>query len=357
MLFRRPVAGNLSWVGLLLLHVFDQDLTSFNTLGLRSHARAFVRCVSAEQAQALSELAGDYQNVFILGGGSNVVLAPELDCLVIKVETTGVQLLDQTRDEWIIEAQAGERWHDFVEHCIEQGWYGLENLALIPGTVGAAPVQNIGAYGVELDQRFHSLVAWDMRDRRLVEMSAQDCGFSYRNSVFKQAGQGRWLILRVRLRLPKVWHPVLNYPDLQRHPVLLAAGDGVTARQIFDAVREIRQSKLPDPAVLGNAGSFFKNPVVAAAAYEMLKKEHAGLVAYSQPDGSYKLAAGWLIDQAGWKGRRMGAAGVHERQALVLVNGGGAKAGDIAALADAIRADIARRFGVTLEQEPVNVGA
>lgn len=343
-------------MGLLLLHVIDQDLTSFNTLGLRSHARAFVRCESADQAQALSDLADDYRHVFILGGGSNVVLAPELDCLVIKVETVGVRLLRETDDEWIVEAQAGERWHDFVEHCIAQGWNGLENLALIPGTVGAAPVQNIGAYGVELDQRFHSLVAWDMRDRRLVEMAAQDCGFSYRNSVFKQAEQGRWLILRVRLRLPKAWHPVLNYPDLQRHPVLHAVGDGVTARQIFDAVCEIRQGKLPDPAILGNAGSFFKNPVVTATAYEGLKKTHSDLVAYPQPDGTYKLAAGWMIDHAGWKGSRMGAAGVHERQALVLVNGGGANAGDIAALADAITADIAARFGVELEQEPVKVG-
>lgn len=339
-----------------MLHVIDQDLTSFNTLGLRSHARAFVRCESADQAQALSDLADDYRHVFILGGGSNVVLAPELDCLVIKVETAGVRLLRETDDEWIVEAQAGERWHDFVEHCIAQGWNGLENLALIPGTVGAAPVQNIGAYGVELDQRFHSLVAWDMRDRRLVEMAAQDCGFLYRNSVFKQAEQGRWLILQVRLCLPKAWRPVLNYPDLQRHPVLQAAGERVTARQIFDAVCEIRQGKLPDPAILGNAGSFFKNPVVTATAYEGLKKTHSDLVAYPQPDGTYKLAAGWMIDHAGWKGSRMGAAGVHERQALVLVNGGGANAGDIAALADAITADIAARFGVELEQEPVKVG-
>ncbi len=338
-----------------MLQVTDQDLTSFNTLGLRSHARAFVRCESADQAPALSDLADHYQNVFVLGGGSNVVLAPELDCLVIKVETAGVRLLSETDDAWIVEAQAGERWHDFVEYCITQGWNGLENLALIPGTVGAAPVQNIGAYGVELDQRFHGLTAWDMRDRRLVDMSVQDCGFSYRNSVFKQAEPGRWLILQVRFRLPKAWRPVLDYPDLQRHAVLQAAGDRVTARQIFDAVCEIRQSKLPDPAVLGNAGSFFKNPVVSAAVYERLRKEHPDLVAYRQPDGSFKLAAGWMIDRAGWKGRHMGAAGVHERQALVLINGGGANANDIAALADMIRADILARFGVQLEQEPVTV--
>lgn len=355
--FCRAAAGLFVFqTGLLLLHAIDQDLTSFNTLGLRSHAQAFVRCASAQQAQALSALADGYPRVFILGGGSNVVLAPELDCLVIKVETAGVQLLAETADTWIVEAQAGETWHDFVGYCVAQGWNGLENLALIPGTVGAAPVQNIGAYGVELDQRFHSLVAWDMQDKRLVEMGPEACGFSYRNSFFKQAEQGRWLILTVRFSLPKAWRPVLGYPDLQRHPVLRAAGADVTARQIFDAVCHIRQSKLPDPAVLGNAGSFFKNPVVDAAAYKALAQAHPGLVAYPQPDGSYKLAAGWLIDRAGWKGRRMGAAGVHERQALVLVNYGGAGAGDIAALAEAVKADILARFGVSLEQEPVRVG-
>lgn len=339
-----------------MLHVVDQDLTSFNTLGLRSRARSFVRCESAEQLRALSDLADAYRDVFILGGGSNVVLASELDCLVIKMDNVGVRLLSETDDEWVVEAQAGEQWHGFVEHCIDQGWNGLENLALIPGTVGAAPVQNIGAYGVELDQRFHSLLAWNMREQRLVEMGAKECGFSYRNSFFKQAGQGRWLIVAVRFCLPKRWTPVLSYPDLQRHPVLQAAGADATARQIFDAVGQIRQSKLPDPAVQGNAGSFFKNPVIIARAYEALKKAHPGLVAYPQPDGAYKLAAGWLIEQAGWKGRRVGAAGVHDRQALVLVNDGGATADDIVALASAIKTDIAARFGVDLEQEPVQVG-
>ncbi len=339
-----------------MLHVVDQDLTSFNTLGLRSCARAFVRCTSVDQAQALSALAADYQHVFILGGGSNVVLAPHLDCLVVKVETRGIKLLSQSDDECIVEAQAGEVWHDFVGYCVDQGWHGLENLALIPGTVGAAPVQNIGAYGVELDQRFHSLVAWDMRESKLLEMGPQACGFSYRNSFFKQAEPGRWLILKVRFCLTKIWHAVLGYPDLQHHPVLQAAGAQVTARQVFDAVCDIRQSKLPDPAVLGNAGSFFKNPVVAAAQYQALKQTHPGLVAYAQPDGTYKLAAGWLIDSAGWKGKVAGAVGVHARQALVLVNHGGACADDIAMLADAIRADIAARFGVDLEQEPVRIG-
>lgn len=341
-----------------MLHFFEQDLSAYNTLGLHSIARAVLRYHHQDQLPALSErLAAEHGESFVLGGGSNVVLAPRLDCLVIKVESRGVRLLSDANGELLVEAEAGEVWHDFVQHCVNQGWNGLENLALIPGTVGAAPVQNIGAYGVELDQRLHSLSAWDLDAGRMVDMDAKACGFSYRHSVFKEMQAGRWLIVRVRFKLSTAdaWRPVLDYPDLRRHPQLQGAGDGVTARQIFDAVCEIRRSKLPDPAVLGNAGSFFKNPIISADVYEALKRAHPQLVAYPQEDGRYKLAAGWLIDRAGWKGRRLGAAGVHDRQALVLVNHGGATAQDIAHLADAIRADIAARFGVQLEQEPVKV--
>ncbi|SHI16294.1 UDP-N-acetylmuramate dehydrogenase [Pollutimonas bauzanensis] len=340
-----------------MLQISEQDLTSLNTLGLRAHARALLRYRSPAQLPELSAAAGRYAGVFILGGGSNVVLAPALDCLVVKVESRGVALHGETGSELIVEAQAGENWHDFVAGCVERGWNGLENLALIPGTVGAAPVQNIGAYGVELDQRFHSLVAWDMREGRAVEMGAADCQFSYRNSFFKQAGPGRWLILKVRFGLPRRWRPVLDYPDLQGHPVLEKAGAAASARQIFDAVCEIRRRKLPDPAVLGNAGSFFKNPIVGADVLDAIRAACPEAVAYPQGGGRYKLAAGWLIDRAGWKGRRMGPVGVHERQALVLVNHGGATAQDIGLLAEAIRADVASRFGVRLEQEPVMVGA
>ncbi len=340
-----------------MLHATEQDLTSLNTLGLRSQACALVRYESDTQLAGLSELAAEYPGVFVLGGGSNVVLADALDCLVIKVASRGIRLLEETDSHWIVEAQAGEVWHDFVAYCLAQGWPGLENLALIPGTVGAAPVQNIGAYGIELDQRFHSLTAWDIKAAKSVDMSAGECGFSYRNSIFKQAGPGRWLIVSVRFCLPKPWKPMLAYPDLKQHALLGASQGAVTPHQVFDAVCEIRRRKLPDPAVLGNAGSFFKNPVVDAAVLDGLRVAYPGIVAYAQPDGQhYKLAAGWLIERAGWKGRRMGAVGTHERQALVLVNHGGATAGDVAALAQAIQTDVADRFGVVLEQEPVAVG-
>lgn len=338
-----------------MLQPIFQDLTSFNTLGLRSRAAAFVRYESASELSALSDVADRFGRVFILGGGSNVVLASQLDSLVVKIEARGVQLWSETDSELVIEAQAGEVWHDFVAQCVDKGWDGLENLALIPGTVGAAPVQNIGAYGVELDQRFHSLVAWDLHERRQVEMSAGECRFSYRDSFFKHAQPGRWLIVAVRFRLPKPWRAVTTYPDLQRHPLLARSAGAVTARQVFDAVCEIRRRKLPDPAVLGNAGSFFKNPIVSAGRHDSIEAEHPGLVAYPQEHGFYKLAAGWLIEHTGWKGRRVGPVGVHDRQALVLVNYGGANAENIRNLADAIRADVAARYGVTLEQEPVAV--
>src|SRR5690606_19757793 len=248
----------------------------------------------------------------------------------------------ETTAHWFVEAAAGEPWHGFVDHCLSQGWPGLENLALIPGTVGAAPVQDIGAYGLELDQRLPSVVAWDLRAGRERELRADECGFAYRDSLFKRDGAGRWLIVRVRFALPKAWVPRLDYPDVRDYPGLHADDP----RQIFDAVCDIRRRKLPDPVVLGNAGRFFKHPVVPGDQANGLKQRFPDLRTYPQADGRVKLAAGWLIEQAGWKGRRLGPVGMHDRQALVLVNHGGAQAADVLALAQAVRADVQARFGV-----------
>ncbi|WP_313622058.1 UDP-N-acetylmuramate dehydrogenase [Achromobacter sp.] len=330
-----------------------QDLTRLNTLGLASRADAFVTLDDPAQLPALSALARQVSPLLVLGGGSNLVLPERVPGLVARVAFKGVRLLEASPDAWLVEAAGGENWHGFVSACVEQGWDGLENLALIPGTVGAAPVQNIGAYGVELQERFHSLTAWDTRQARYVEMHAADCRFSYRDSVFKHDEPGRWIIVSVRFALPRPWRPVLGYPDLQRHP-RLAAGTP-SARDVFDAVCDIRRTKLPDPAVTGNAGSFFKNPIVPAAQRDDLAARFPGLVSYAQSDGRYKLAAGWLIDQCGWKGRALGAAGVHDRQALVLVNRGGATAADIMGLARAVQDAVADRYGVRLEPEPVVV--
>lgn len=331
------------------------DLTEFNTLSLGAVAPGLLRYCSSGQLPAITQHIASGEQVFVLGGGSNVVLAPRISSLVIKVESTGIRLVRECDDYRIIEAEAGESWHGFVMHCVQQGWGGLENLALIPGTVGAAPVQNIGAYGVELDQRIHRVIAWDLHHSQLYEFTPDQCGFSYRDSMFKQAGAGRWLILKVQFSLPKAWVPVLTYPDLQRHERLATSGQVVAIRDVFDAVCQIRRSKLPDPDVLANAGSFFKNPVISTAAFKQLKRQWPDVVAYAQDSGDWKLAAGWLIEQAGWKGRRLGPVGMHERQALVLVNHGGAAAGDVMNLAHRIRTDVYQRFGVQLEQEPVSV--
>ncbi|OZI26785.1 UDP-N-acetylenolpyruvoylglucosamine reductase [Bordetella genomosp. 9] len=326
------------------------DLTPLNTFGLVSKAAAYVRIVSPAQLPALSRLAQAHGGAFVLGGGSNVVLPSTMEGLVAHMAIPGIRLVEARGDAWIVEAGGGESWHGFVDACLRNGWDGLENLALIPGTVGASPVQNIGAYGVELDQRFLGLTAWDIARGERVEMSARDCRFAYRDSRFKHDAPGRWAIVSVRFALPRPWQPVLDYPDLRTHPAL---ADAVSARAIFDAVCAIRRQKLPDPAVIGNAGSFFKNPIVTAAQHAVLSDRFPGLVSYPQADGRYKLAAGWLIDQCGWKGRSLGPVGVHDRQALVLVNRGGARAADIMALANAIRADVQARYGVDLEPEPV----
>lgn len=337
-----------------------QDLSPLNTLGLASTADAFVALRDRDQLAAVSELADRYPGLLVLGGGSNMVLPAQVRSLVVQVTLPGVRLIEARPDAWIVEAGAGENWHGFVTTCMEHGWDGLENLALIPGTVGAAPVQNIGAYGVELADRFAGLTAWNVKQRRMVDMSAADCCFAYRDSLFKHGESGEWIIVSVRFALPRPWRPVLAYPDLQRFfglneidSAATASTQAPDARAIYQAVCRIRREKLPDPAVVGNAGSFFKNPLVTADFRHALLARYPGLVSYVQPDGRFKLAAGWLIDQCGWKGKQQGAAGVHDRQALVLVNKGAATATDIMALAAAIQRDVQARYGVWLEPEPI----
>ncbi len=340
----------------IAFHAYSSDLNTCNTLGLACRASQVVALTDCDQLPRISALAHRTQQTLVLGGGSNVVLPERLSGLVVHVRLRGIQLIEERPEAWIIEVAGGENWHDFVQTAVENGWNGLENLALIPGTVGAAPVQNIGAYGVELDTLIESVTAWHIPEGRIVEFSRQACDFHYRDSLFKRAGLGQWLIVSVRFSLPRPWRPVLAYPDLKRHHLLSAIPlTEVTARQIFQAVCEIRRLKLPDPAKLGNAGSFFKNPVVPAAQYAALKGLFPAVVSYLQPDGRQKLAAGWLIEQAGWKGRRVGPVGVHAHQALVLVNYGQASAQQLLELARAIMQSVHQKFGVTLEIEPVVV--
>ena len=343
-------------------------LTRHNTLGLACQARHVLTLTSLEQLTELTAWSRQRGAVVVLGGGSNVILPELLDRLVVLVALKGFRLVEESDQKpglarqqklaqaWRVDVAGGENWHGWVQTATRQGWFGLENLALIPGTVGAAPVQNIGAYGVELRERIESVTAWHIPDGRLVTLSVEDCVFGYRDSIFKRAKPGTWLIVSVRFLLSKSWTPVLTYPDLKNHPVLSKQEPGrITSQQILDAVCEIRRAKLPDPEVLGNAGSFFKNPVVPAHRYQELKEKFVDLVAYPQPDGSFKLAAGWMIERSGWKGRRLGHVGVHERQALVLVNYGGAKASELMELAQKVSASVEAQFGVALEAEPVVV--
>ena len=328
-------------------------LQTYNTFGIAANASTLVRIrCEADLIAVLSDPEHALKPKFVLGGGSNIVLMGDVQALVLKMEIAGRRLVEETEKYWIVEAGAGEVWHDWVQWTLKNGFNGLENMALIPGTVGAAPVQNIGAYGVELQDHFHSLDAIDLQTGETFTLNATQCAFGYRDSVFKQALKNRAAIVRVRFALPKTWRPVLGYADIERKMTENQCTTP-TARQIFDWVCAIRRAKLPDPAVIGNAGSFFKNPTVTPAQCEHLMTRYPSLVYYQLDSGLCKLAAGWLIDACGWKGKKIGNAGVYEKQALVLVNHGNAAGAEIMNLAQAIQTSVFERFGVMLEPEPV----
>ena len=340
-------------------------LQPYNTFGIAARAEALVRVRSESDIHAVLK---DVQLLKlprqVLGGGSNIVLTGDVKGLVLKMEVAGLHQAGETDKAWIVEAGAGERWHDLVAWSLAHGYPGLENMALIPGTVGASPVQNIGAYGVELQDRFHELDAMDLFTGEVFTLNAAQCGFGYRDSVFKHASHGpedlglagRAVILRVRLALPKKWKPELCYLDLERKMTETGIANP-DARTIFDWVCQIRSAKLPDPAVIGNAGSFFKNPTVTPEQCADIIAREPKVVHYPMPDGSVKLAAGWLIDACGWKGKTVGHAGVYDKQALVLVNRGTAEhpctGGEVMTLARAIQTSVYERFGIRLEPEPV----
>ena len=340
-------------------------LQPYNSFGIAARAHTLVRIASEDDLrQVLADPDLGPAPKFVLGGGSNIVLTGDVRPVVLKVEVPGRRLLEAGPKAWIVEAGAGENWHEFVAWTLAQELPGLENLALIPGTVGGTPVQNVGAYGVELQDRFDSLDAIDLQTGQSFRLEAAQCAFGYRDSVFKHASAvglaGRALITRVRFRLPRPWKPVLGYLDLEKK----IADSGVrtpTPQQLFDWICAIRAAKLPDPRVLGNAGSFVKNPTVSPEQCADIIAREPRIVHYPMPDGSVKLAAGWLIDACGWKGKSVGHAAVYERQALVLVNrgsqGGGPSAtgGEVMTLARAIQTSVYERFGIRLEPEPVVV--
>ena len=331
------------------------SLKPYNTFGLPAVARTLVRIASdADVRKVVDDPVLGVAPKFILGGGSNIILTRDMPQVVLKVEVKGIRLVEERPDAWIVEAGAGENWHEVVAWTLAHGHPGLENLALIPGSVGAAPVQNIGAYGVELKDRFESLDAVDLVTGRSVTLRAPICAFGYRDSAFKRSLAGRSVITRVRMRLPRPWRAVTGYLDIQRKVAETGIADPSPA-QIFDWVCAIRRAKLPDPAAVGNAGSFFKNPVVTPEQCRDIIGRDPEIVHYPLPDGTVKLAAGWMIDACGWKGKSVGQAGVYEKQALVLVNRGAAIGSEVMTLARAIQESVYGRFGIRLEPEPVVV--
>jgi UDP-N-acetylmuramate dehydrogenase len=335
----------------------DVNLKPYNSFGLPAVATTLVRIREAADVRRVVDhpLLG-VRPKFVLGGGSNIVLTKDIDSVVLKVEIAGLRLLEEREDAWIIEAGAGVAWHHLVQWSVDAGFPGLENLALIPGTVGAAPVQNIGAYGLELKDRLENVEVVDLVTGRAAVLPASVCQFGYRDSVFKHTGfgglAGKSVITRVRVRCPKPWQPVLGYLELERK-MAETGNASPDARQIFDWVCEIRRAKLPDPAFIGNAGSFFKNPVVSEEQCRDIIGRDPGIVHYPMPDGTIKLAAGWMIDACGWKGKAVGGAAVYEKQALVLVNRGEARGAEVVTLARAIQESVYGRFGIRLEPEPV----
>jgi UDP-N-acetylmuramate dehydrogenase len=332
----------------------DISLQHFNTFGIGARARRYLRVTEPAQLAALAaDPALAAMPRLVLGGGSNLLIThADIGQLVLHMALMGKEIVGETPDAILVRARAGENWHGFVQWTLEQGLGGLENMALIPGTVGASPIQNIGAYGAEVKDFFHSLTAFDFETGATRTMDAAACRFAYRDSVFKHEDGRSLAVLDVSFALPKAWAPNLRYAELARE---LDGVSGPTPRQVADAVIAVRRRKLPDPAEIGNAGSFFKNPVVPGEHCARLLARWPNLVHHPQADGSEKLAAGWLIDQCGWKGRSLGRAGVYPKQALVLVNNGGASGEEVLALARAIQADVQARFGVLLEPEPVMI--
>ncbi len=331
------------------------SLRPFNTFGVEATCNELISFNDEESIQSwLKAEKPALDSLFILGGGSNLLLLGHIPLTFLQASIQGIKYSErQAGDDVLVTVGAGVNWHQLVLDSLEKGYSGLENLSLIPGNVGAAPIQNIGAYGVELRDRFVSLRAVELASGDIREFSAQDCQFGYRDSIFKRALKGRYVITQVTLRLNKHSQPHIEYGPLKQ---MLADETVITAKRVSDAVIAIRQSKLPDPAQLGNAGSFFKNPVVTEEQFQTLHDAFPELVAYPVDNKHYKLAAGWLIEQAGLKGYREGDAGVHEKQALVLVNYGQASGDDILRVAKRVRDKVLELFGVNLEPEVWIIG-
>jgi UDP-N-acetylmuramate dehydrogenase len=329
----------------------NYSLKTHNTFGIEEKCLFFIHIFQLEELPKALAFAQEKEIPWmILGGGSNILLTKTFDGLVIKMGHTGIKLLEETDTEVKIRVGAGENWHALVLHCLQKSWFGLENLSLIPGSVGAAPMQNIGAYGVEVKQFIERVHFWDVEKGSLHTLNNQACAFGYRESTFKHEWKGKAIIWEVDFVLKKNAQAKTEYGDIQK--TLESWGiQNPQPEDVSRAVIHIRQSKLPDPAQIGNAGSFFKNPVVDLSVYEKIKVQYPQAPSYPAGPGQVKMPAGWLIETAGWKGKRIENYGVHEKQALVLVNYGGTKGEKILALSQSIQADVVQKFGIYLQAE------
>ncbi len=330
------------------------DLSNYNTMGLKAMAHFFTEIESVSELVEALRFADDKKLKFlVLGGGSNVLFVKDFDGLVILNRIKGIETISEDEDHITLEIGAGENWHKLVLGCVDKGYGGIENLSLIPGTVGAAPIQNIGAYGVELVDVFESLKAYHIEQKKLLTFTKEECGFGYRDSIFKKELKGKAIITSVTLKLSK--KPELNFSysslkeELEKKEI-----QNPSIRDISKAVIEVRQSKLPDPKKIGNTGSFFKNPVISVYQYDELKSSYPELPGYPVSERQVKVPAGWLIEQAGWKGKREGDAGVHDKQALVLVNHGNATGEEIWNLANRVIESVQQQFDIRLTPE-VNI--
>lgn len=332
------------------------SMKPYNTFGFDVNANAFIKCKSVEDIRAGLESAASLElPVFVLGGGSNILLTQNLDRLVLKINIEGIHILHETPSTVVVRVGAGVVWHAFVLHALAQDWGGIENLSLIPGTVGAAPMQNIGAYGVEIDQVFHSLRAINRTTGEVYSFNAENCEFGYRESVFKKELKDKFIISDVTFTLTKAGHHSLNtsYGAIESRLEEMGVSEP-TIQDVSAAVIHIRQSKLPDPAEIGNSGSFFKNPTIDNESYQNLKSSFPDLPGYPVGRMATKVPAGWLIERCGWKGFERDGIGVHKNQALVLVNYGTGKGADIQKLSLAIQESVSKKFGITLQPE-VNI--
>ncbi|HHP7242371.1 MAG TPA: UDP-N-acetylmuramate dehydrogenase [Cyclobacteriaceae bacterium] len=327
------------------------SLRDLNTFKIDVKADFFSSVKSLEDYNDIMNSYSHHNNI-LLGGGSNILFINDIHGLVIKNDISGIRKIDENTHYIWIDIGSGENWHDLVLYTISNGWSGLENLSLIPGTVGAAPIQNIGAYGTELKACFHSLRAIDKTSGKIVQFNKEDCEFGYRSSVFKTKFKDTYFITSVILRLSKSFQPNIAYGSLKKTIEMM--DQKPSAKSVSDAVIKIRESKLPDPEILGNAGSFFKNPVISKELFDSLSSKFQDMPHYNLDEGTYKIPAGWLIEKSGWKGRRLGDVGVHDKQALVLVNYGNGTGKEILNLAHDIKESVRELFGITLQPE-VNI--